>query len=67
MKIQSWLKSLSKKYDPYLTWVLLILMLSSVFWNIYSIQKDIALDKQRQQAQERLDKNQHKKQMQLKK
>jgi uncharacterized coiled-coil DUF342 family protein len=55
MKLQTWLKSLSQKYDPYLTWVLLILMLSSIVWNIYSIQKDIALTKQREQAQERLD------------
>jgi predicted nuclease with TOPRIM domain len=55
MKIQSWLKSLSQKYDPYLTWVLMIIMLSSVSWNIYSIYKDIALERQREEAQQRLD------------
>jgi predicted nuclease with TOPRIM domain len=55
MKFQSWLKSLSQKYDPYLTWVLMIIMLSSVSWNIYSIYKDIALERQREEAQQRLD------------
>ncbi|MBD2295005.1 hypothetical protein H6G06_16330 [Anabaena sphaerica FACHB-251] len=54
MKIQSWLKSLAKKYDPYLTWILVLVTLFSIFWNIYSIQKDISLNKQREEAQERL-------------
>lgn len=52
MKIQSWLKSLSEKYDPYLTWVLLIITLLSIFWNVYSIHKDIAFYKQRKEVQQ---------------
>ncbi|TAE61003.1 MAG: hypothetical protein EAZ76_09520 [Nostocales cyanobacterium] len=55
MKIQSWLKSLSQKYDPYLTWVLMTLVIISIPSNIYMIYKDISLDRQRKQAEERLD------------